>query len=145
MSTLVHLVCANCLAVNRVPQERLEDGPKCGKCHMPLLEGKPVTLTGSNFDAFIERSDLPVAVDFWADWCGPCKVFAPVFAQAAAEQKGHVRFGKVDSDAEPALAQRYGIRSIPSLVLFRNGAEVDRVAGALDPTRLRAWLSRHRV
>ena len=143
MSSLVHLVCSNCLAVNRVPEERLDDGPKCGKCHLPLLDGKPVTLTEENFDAFIGRSDLPVAVDFWADWCGPCKVFAPVFAQAAAEQKSHVRFGKVDSDAEPVLAQRYGIRSIPSLLLFKNGAEVDRVAGALDSARLRAWLSRH--
>jgi thioredoxin 2 len=139
----MHIVCPQCSSVNRIPDQRLGDGPKCGKCHSPVLDGKPVTLTSQNFDTFIARNDLPVAVDFWAEWCGPCKMFAPVFAQAAAEQKTRMRLAKLDTDAEPAIAQRYGIRSIPSLLLFKQGQEVDRVAGALDPTRLRAWLSRH--
>jgi thioredoxin 2 len=137
------LVCPHCFAVNRVPEERLGDDPKCGKCHQEVLDGKPVALTGATFDKFITRNDLPVAVDFWAEWCGPCKMFAPVFAQHAGEEKTRLRCAKLDTEAEPAIAQRYGIRSIPSLLLFKNGAEVDRVAGALDATRLRAWLQRH--
>ena len=137
----MNIVCGSCLAVNRVPPERLSENPNCGKCHRALLEGKPVTLTAANFDQFVQRSDLPVAVDFWATWCGPCKMFAPVFEQAAAEQKTRVRFAKLDTDAEPAIAQRYGIRSIPSLLLFKQGQEAARVAGALDGHSLRNWLA----
>ena len=143
MSEGLHVVCADCGAVNRVPRERLDANPKCGKCKTPLLTGEPAQLTVETFDAFIGRNDLPVVVDFWADWCGPCKVMAPVFAQAARELGTRVRFAKLDTDAAPAIAQRYAIRSIPSLVLFRAGAEIDRAVGALDPARLRAWLSRH--
>jgi len=136
----MHIVCGSCLAVNRVPPERLGANPNCGKCHQALLEGKPVTLTAANFDRFIQRSDMPVAVDFWAAWCGPCKMFAPVFERAAAEQKTRFRFAKLDTDAESAIAQRYGIRSIPSLLLFKQGQETARVAGALDGNSLRSWL-----
>ena len=139
------IVCPQCSSVNRIPDERLGDDPKCGRCHSLLLDGKPVALSSKSFDTFISRNDLAVAVDFWAEWCGPCKMFAPVFAQAAAEHKTRMRFAKLDTEAEPAIAQRYGIRSIPSLLVFKHGQEADRTAGALDATRLRAWLSRHAV
>jgi thioredoxin 2 len=139
----LHLVCGACGAVNRVPPDRLPDAPNCGKCHAPLLAGDPVELTETTFDRFVARNDLPVVVDFWAEWCGPCKMMAPVFAQAAREQRTRFRFAKLDTDAQGAIAARYGIRSIPSLLVFRAGQEVDRVAGALDPARLRAFLSRH--
>jgi len=143
MAEGVHVVCGTCGAVNRVPAVRLTESPNCGKCHVPLLPGEPVELTTASFDRFLERNDLPVVVDFWAEWCGPCKMMAPVFAQAAREQRTRLRFGKLDTDAQGAIAARYDIRSIPSLLVFRSGQEVDRVAGALDATRLRAFLSRH--
>ncbi|HEU5283044.1 MAG TPA: thioredoxin TrxC [Burkholderiales bacterium] len=141
MSAALHVVCGRCGAVNRVPAQRLEQSPNCGRCKGALLDGAPVELTGERFDRFIERNDLPVVVDFWADWCAPCKMMAPVFAQAAREQRTRLRMAKLDTDAQGAIAQRYAIRSIPTLVAFKGGREVDRVSGALDPARLRAWLS----
>jgi thioredoxin 2 len=143
MSGALHVVCGACGGVNRVPSERLTQGPKCGKCHAPLLDGEPIELSAVDFDHFVARNDLPVVVDFWAQWCGPCKMMAPVFAQVAREQRTRFRFAKLDTDAQSAIAARYGIRSIPSLLVFRGGQEVDRVAGALDAARLRAFLSRH--
>jgi thioredoxin 2 len=139
----LHLVCGRCGAVNRVPHQRLDDAPKCGRCHAPVLDGAPVELGSASFDTFIGRNDLPVVVDFWAQWCGPCKTMAPVFAQAAREQRLHYRLAKLDTEASPDIAGRYGIRSIPTLVMFRNGQEVDRAVGALDGARLRGWLQRH--
>jgi thioredoxin 2 len=143
MSGALHLVCGACGGVNRVPPDRMAEAPKCGKCHQPLVDGAPAELTGASFDRYIARNDLPVVVDFWADWCGPCKMMAPVFAQVAREQRMRFRFAKLDTDAHSEIAARYAIRSIPSLLVFRAGAEVDRVAGALDPASLRAFLSRH--
>ena len=143
MSELLHVACAACGATNRVPPARLAEEPKCGKCHEALLDGSPVELTDESFDRFVQRNDLPVVVDFWADWCGPCKMMAPVFSQAAREQRTRLRFAKLDTDANPGIAQRYAIRSIPSLVLFKGGNEADRAVGALDAGRLRQWLSRH--
>jgi thioredoxin 2 len=136
----LHLVCGRCSAVNRVPRERLAEEPKCGRCHARMLDGAPVELGSANFDAFIARNDLPVVVDFWAEWCGPCKMMAPVFAQAAREQRLQLRLAKLDTEASPDVAGRYGIRSIPTLIMFRNGQEIDRAVGALDAARLRAWL-----
>jgi thioredoxin 2 len=140
----MHLVCPACLTVNRVPDDRLGQQPKCGRCGNAVLDPRPVALSTADFDVFIGRNELPVVVDFWAAWCGPCRMMAPVFEQVAGQFATRTRFAKVDTEAQPALAQRFGIRSIPSLLLFRNGAEVDRVAGALDAGGLTAWLQRPR-
>jgi len=138
----MNLVCHDCQAINRVPEDRLGQNPKCGKCGAMLLEGKPVELGAATFSRFMNKNELPLVVDFWAPWCGPCKMMAPVFAQVAAEFKTRFLFVKVNTEAEQGLAQQFGIRSIPTLALFRNGAEVDRVAGAMDAGNLKSWLLR---
>jgi thioredoxin 2 len=137
----MELVCPDCGAVNRVPAERLQQHPKCGKCGVEVLPARPVDLTAANFEKFTARNELPVLVDFWAPWCGPCKQFAPTYSQMAAQYVGRVRFAKVNTEAEQTLAGRYSIRSIPTLALFRHGKEVDRVAGALPAQQLQAWLA----
>ena len=141
----MEVACPVCAAVNRVPDDRLAERPNCGKCHSPLLPGKPVDLTSASFDTFVSRSGLPVVVDFWASWCGPCKMMAPVFAQTASELATRARFAKVETEVEQGLAARYGIRSIPTLAVFRNGQEIARQAGAMDGANLKRWLTAHGV
>jgi thioredoxin 2 len=133
------VVCPHCNAANRVPAERADEDPVCGKCGTALLDGAPVVLDEARFDRFVGRSDLPVVVDFWAAWCGPCRVMAPQFEQAARQLKGQAVFAKVDSDASPTLSARLAIRSIPTMVMFRNGAEVKRQSGALQAPHIVAW------
>ena len=131
-SNNLHIVCAHCLATNRVPAARLANDPVCGRCGKELLSGRPVELTDANFDAVTSRTGLPVLVDFWAPWCGPCVAMAPQFERAALQLKGRVLFAKVNSDENPLTSRRFAIRSIPTLVRLDAGREVARQAGALQ-------------
>jgi len=139
----MHVACPHCHAINRVPQERLTQGGKCGKCKQGLFAGKPVDLDERSFDAHVLRGELPVVVDFWASWCGPCQMMAPAFAQVAHEMEPQLRFAKVNTEAQQALAARFAIRSIPTLILFRDGAEKQRMSGALDGANLRRWIQQN--
>jgi thioredoxin 2 len=138
-----HIVCPNCGAVNRVPSEKNAAAAKCGKCHQKLFTGHPVAATTQNFAKQIQANDIPVVVDFWAEWCGPCKMMAPNYDRVAAELEPEFRFLKVDTEAEPALSAQYGIRSIPMLMMFKKGKVVAQQAGAVDAGRLRSWLRQH--
>ena len=138
----IELVCPQCQTVNRVTPERLGDRPRCGHCRQLLLPGRPLELDGAKLERLLQREGLPLLVDFWAPWCGPCKNFAPVFADAARRWEPHLRLAKLDTEAEPLVAERFGIRSIPTLMLFRHGQEYARQSGALNRDQLDDWLMR---
>jgi thioredoxin 2 len=140
MTESLHIVCPECLTVNRVPGERLRQAPNCGQCHRPLFTGQPITLTAANFHKQVRRNDVPIVVDFWAPWCGPCKMMAPAFEQAARELEPDVRLAKVDTEAEPVLGNELGIRSIPTLVIFERGREIARRSGAVGANDIKQWV-----
>ena len=143
MSETRQIVCPHCTAINRTPADRPAEKAKCGACHNPLFGGKPVAASAQSFATHLQRNDIPVVADFWAEWCGPCKMMAPAYDRVAAELEPHVRFLKVDTEAEQQLAAQYNIRSIPTLMLFRNGKVVAQRAGASDAASLRAWIEQH--
>ena len=139
-STPTHVVCQHCHQPVRVPADRLGDGPQCPACHTRLFDGHPVELTDGVFDRHVSQGDLPVVVDFWAPWCGPCRAMAPVFEEAARRKEPSARFAKLNTDEAQETAARYGIRSIPTLMVFKHGKEIARQSGALNPTHLNRWL-----
>ncbi|HSI01961.1 MAG TPA: thioredoxin TrxC [Reyranella sp.] len=134
------IVCPHCTAINRVPSDKPAAKAKCGGCHTALFTGKPVEASAQSFETHIRRNDIPVVADFWAAWCGPCRAMAPAFERAAGELEPEVRFLKVDTEAEQGLAAQYGVRSIPTLMLFRGGKLVAQRAGASDAATLQAWI-----
>jgi thioredoxin 2 len=140
MSESAHIVCPRCETTNRVPRERLGDGPTCGRCKRPLFDGHPVELDGPALARHIAASDIPVIVDFWAPWCGPCKVMAPHFERAAQELEPEVRLAKLNTEEEQSAAARHNIRSIPTLIAFKGGREVARQSGAMDAASLARWV-----
>ena len=141
MTDALLLACPHCSTLNRFPRERLAAGNKgkCGQCGSPLFDGHPVALDASSFEAHAAKSDLPVLVDFWAPWCGPCKAMAPQFERAAARLEPAVRLAKVNTDEEQELAQRFGIQGIPTMILFHHGKPIARQSGAMDASAIERW------
>lgn len=143
MNDSLHLVCPHCHATNRMPAARLTEQPRCGQCHRPLFVAHPVELTAADFEKHLGHNDIPMLVDFWAPWCGPCRMMAPAYEQAAVQLEPYVRLIKVNTEEEQALAARFGIRSIPTLILFREGREVARQAGAMGMADIVRWARAH--
>lgn len=140
----LHIVCPHCDAVNRVPAERLDQHPDCGRCHQGLYTAQPVEVNAAQFERYLARNDTPLLVDFWAPWCGPCRMMAPAYEQAATQLEPQFRLLKVNTEAEQTLGARYGIRSIPTLALFHQGREAARQLGAMGLADIVRWAKQHR-
>lgn len=140
MSEFTHIVCPHCDGTNRIPAGSVPQEAKCGRCKQSILDTKPIELSPQNIQQHLEKNDIPVLIDFWAPWCGPCKIMGPNFEQASKRFRGKVRFAKVNTEAQQSLGGRFNIRSIPTLILFKAGKEIDRVSGALDANQLISWL-----
>ena len=139
------LSCPNCNAINRIPQERLNDNPKCGQCKQAIFNNRVLELNQGNLVATINKNEIPVLVDCWAPWCGPCRNFAPIFEQAAKDYEPNIRLAKLNTQDHQAIAGQWDIRSIPTLLLYKNGLEIDRVSGAMSKQQLHQWLSSHNI
>ena len=141
MSEFTHIVCPHCNGTNRVPSGKPPNEAKCGRCKKSILDTKPIELTSENIEQHLQKNDIPVIIDFWAPWCGPCKIMGPNFEQASHTFKAKVRFAKVNTEEQQSLGAHFNIRSIPTLILFKNSKEVDRISGAVDSNQLIAWLN----
>jgi len=137
---LLVVACPWDASLNRLPGAKLGRDPKCGRCHRPLFRGKAIELNEGNFDSHALKSDLPLVIDFWAEWCGPCRMMTPNFEKAAPLLEPRVRLGKLDTEAEPAIAQRYAIRGIPSMVMIAKGREIARTSGAMPTAAIVDWV-----
>ena len=136
-------MCPNCGGLNNVPEAKLADNPKCGKCKNLIYTAQPINMTGVQLTRAIEKTDELLVVDFWATWCGPCQQFAPTFKQVASQIEPNARFIKIETEAEQTISAKYNIRSIPTLAIFKNGKEIDRVSGALSATEFSNWVNQH--
>lgn len=136
-------MCTHCGGLNNIPSNKLSNNPTCGKCQNPLYQGEPISMNGAQLTRAIEKTDELLVVDFWATWCGPCQQFAPTLKQAASQLEPNARFIKIETEAEQTISAKYSIRSIPTLVMFKNGQEIDRVSGALSIKDLTHWIKNH--